>query len=148
MRPPCAEQGTLRPRYTARMKDCTQCGKCCINYSDGGLSATADEIARWEDERPDIARFVHNGRIWMDPETGAQLTRCPWLQCAPDGVTYSCAIYLVRPEDCRVYPVAVEDMIKDGCEMLEPSDMTDPERAQRTLDRLMSDSRPPLNRRT
>ncbi|HCX26778.1 MAG TPA: zinc/iron-chelating domain-containing protein, partial [Cellvibrionales bacterium] len=24
------------------MKECNQCGKCCIHYSDGGLSATQD----------------------------------------------------------------------------------------------------------
>ncbi|HHJ18661.1 MAG TPA: YkgJ family cysteine cluster protein, partial [Gammaproteobacteria bacterium] len=26
------------------MKECNQCGKCCIKYSDGGLSASSSEI--------------------------------------------------------------------------------------------------------
>ncbi len=28
------------------MKACNQCGKCCIHYSDGGLSATTGDDAR------------------------------------------------------------------------------------------------------
>ncbi|MFA0704132.1 YkgJ family cysteine cluster protein, partial [Vibrio sp. 10N.222.48.A3] len=26
------------------MKDCNQCGKCCIKYGDGDLAATQEEI--------------------------------------------------------------------------------------------------------
>ena len=50
------------------MRECNQCGKCCIAYSDGGLSASALEIEDWEQFRPDIAQYVVNGEIWMDPE--------------------------------------------------------------------------------
>ena len=55
------------------MKDCTQCGKCCINYGNGGLSATRSEIEGWENDRPDIFAYVRDGKIWMDPATGRQL---------------------------------------------------------------------------
>jgi hypothetical protein len=37
-------------------------------------------------------------------------------------------------------------MIRDGCEMLEPRDLKQPAEAQKALDILMSDSRPPLRR--
>ena len=125
------------------MKSCTQCGKCCINYSDGGLSASAEEITLWEQFRPEIARYVRGGRIWMHPESGEQLTRCPWLSELSEG-RYGCSIYHDRPEDCRHYPVTIDQMIEDDCEMLEVQDLRDHDRAQKTLDAIMADSRPPL----
>jgi len=128
------------------MKDCNQCGKCCINYGNGGLSATAAEIDGWENDRPDIFAYVRDSKIWMDPATGEQLTRCPWLEQLPGQQKYVCGIYYDRPEDCRHYPVTIEQMIKDGCEMLEPRDVADRKRAQRRLDELMADSRPPVSR--
>lgn len=120
------------------MKPCNQCGKCCIAYADGGLSATAEEIDAWTELRPDIARFVRDGRIWCDPETGVPLRSCPWLRSDADGTRYHCAIYVDRPEDCRDYPVLVADMIRDECEMLEPGDQRNPAAAQAALDRARS----------
>ena len=125
------------------MKPCNQCGKCCIKYSDGGLVATADELAWWEQHRPDIARYVRGAEIWMDPETGQQLKTCPWLEVSSDGKVYACAIYHDRPADCRHYPVNIEQMVVDECEMLEVRDLLDADAAQRKLDRMMMDSRPP-----
>ena len=54
-------------------------------------------------------------------------------------------VYFDRPDDCRYYPVRIEDMIRDGCEMIEPRDLRYLERAQRTLDKIMADSRPPVS---
>ena len=135
------------------MKECNQCGKCCLLYSDGGLSASAEEVEAWETFNPAIAEYVVDGKIWMDPDTGEQLTRCPWLGVLPVGSTagpdkYGCRIYQDRPEDCRHYPTSIAEMVRDGCEMIEVRDLDAPEQAQKTLDRLMSDSRPPLSRRT
>ena len=127
------------------MKECNQCGKCCINYSNGGLSASADEIEWWENSRPEIARYVINGKIWMDPDTGNQLELCPWLRKNSNQNIYTCEIYFDRPDDCKYYPVTIEDMIKDECEMLESKDLEDPDKAQRILDKIMADSRPPIN---
>ena len=131
------------------MKDCNQCGKCCLAYSDGGLSATAQDIEGWELFNPAIAEYVADGKIWMDPVTGEQLTRCPWLEVLSAGsasgpTKYGCRIYHDRPQDCRHYPVLIADMIRDGCEMIEIGDMGSPEEAQLALDQLMADSRPPL----
>lgn len=130
------------------MKECTQCGKCCLLYGDGGLSASNEEIEAWEIFNPAIAKYVMDGKIWMDPDTGEQLTRCPWLELFPADSKkgpdkYGCRIYQDRPEDCRHYPSSIAEMVRDGCEMIEVRDLDAPEQAQKTLDQLMSDSRPP-----
>ena len=126
------------------MKECNQCGKCCTKYSDGGLSVTADEIKSWDMFRPDIYNYVNDGKIWFDPETGKQLELCPWLRKLPNENKFTCDIYYDRPDDCKFYPVTIEQMINDECEMLEIRDLTKPEQAQKTLDKLMTDSRPPF----
>lgn len=124
------------------MKECNQCGKCCVNYSNGGLSATADEVEYWEIFRPHISNFVSGGKIWIDPDTGQQLKRCPWLKQLPGEDKYICDIYFDRPDDCKHYPVTIEQMVKDECEMLEPKDLADPIQGQNDLDQLMIDCRP------
>ncbi|MFK8017073.1 MAG: YkgJ family cysteine cluster protein [Gammaproteobacteria bacterium] len=125
------------------MKDCNQCGKCCTNYGgNGGLSASTDDIAQWRKHRPDIARYVRGNDIWFDPHSGEQLDRCPWLRRDDNAGRYTCDIYADRPEDCRFYPVRIEQMIQDDCEMLEPQDLLRRRHAQKTLDTLMADSRP------
>ena len=124
------------------MKECNQCGKCCVNYSNGGLSATADEVEYWEIFRPHISNFVSGGKIWIDPDTGKQLKRCPWLKKLSGEEKYICDIYFDRPDDCKHYPVTIEQMIKDECEMLEPKDLADPTQGQSDLDQLMIDCRP------
>ncbi len=127
------------------MKSCNQCGKCCENYSDGGLSVTASEIDYWEVFSPDIFKYVKDGEIWVCPNTGKQLKRCPWLRQVPDQDKYTCDIYQDRPDDCKHYPVTVDQMVQDECEMLEISDLTKPEQAQKTLDEMMIDSRPSVS---
>jgi len=131
--------------YSRPMKNCNSCGKCCETAGNGGLSATAEEIDWWETHRPDIARYVVDGKIWVDPETGEYFPRCPFLQKSPDGKKTFCDIYDDRPEDCRHYPVDIAQMIEDKCEMLEPRDLNNLRKAQRDLDRLMVDSRPPVS---
>ncbi len=126
------------------MKDCNQCGKCCTHYSDGGLSASAGDLERWETDRPDIADCASGGKIWIDQVSGEQLLRCPWLQKLPEQDKSICRIYYDRPDDCRYYPVDIEQMLRDDCEMLEARDLANPKQAQRTLDLLMADSRPPV----
>ena len=127
------------------MKDCNQCGKCCTLYGNGGLSVTDSEIGWWETHRPEIADYVSGGKIWISPVTGKQMLRCPWLRKLPKQNKYVCRIYFDRPDECKHYPVTIEQMINDDCEMLEARDLVDTKRAQRTLDNLMADSRPPVS---
>jgi len=126
------------------VKECNQCGKCCKNYSDGGLSASKDDIKFWEIFRPEIYRFVSEEKIWIDPGTGKQIKRCPWLRQLPNQEKYICDIYNDRPEDCKHYPVTINQMVRDECEMLEAHDLDNPTRSQSILDTLMADSRPPV----
>lgn len=129
---------------TNKLKECNLCGKCCTKYSDGGLSASASEIEFWDIFRPDIYSYVSDGSIWIDPDTGKQIELCPWLRKLPDQKKYVCDIYYDRPDDCKYYPVSIEQMIKDECEMLEVQDLAKPKQAQKSLDKLMADSRPPF----
>lgn len=129
------------------MKECNQCGKCCIKYGNAALSATKEEIDFWEIFRPDIFKYVKNDEIWFDPETGESLTRCPFLGLEPKihehaQNKYTCSIYLDRPEDCRHYPSHISEMIRDECEMIELVDLNNPKKSQKKLDVLMRDSRP------
>ena len=124
------------------MKNCNQCGKCCINYSNGGLSASAEEIKLWDIFRPDIYDYVSDGKIWMSPESGEQLDLCPWLIKDLNKNIYTCDIYNDRPDDCKFFPVTIEQMINIDCEMLEDRDLENIIKAQKSLDKLMSDSRP------
>ncbi len=128
------------------MKECNQCGKCCTLYGNGGLSASDVEIDWWETYRPDISDYVNGGKIWISPVTGKQMVRCPWLRKLPNQNKFICRIYYDRPDDCRHYPVTIEQMINDDCEMLEARDLVDSKRAQITLDNLMADSRPPVSK--
>lgn len=124
------------------MKECNSCGKCCTKYGDGGLSVTTTEIESWEIFKPEIARYVKDGEIWYDPNSGSQLHFCPWLQETPEqGMTF-CGIYYDRPDECKHYPVTIEDMVKDGCEMIEVRDLRDTRNAQKMLDKIMIASRP------
>ncbi len=129
------------------MKDCNQCGKCCIKYGNGDLAATQEEIDLWELFNPDIFEYVKDGKIWFDPETREQLDRCPFLELVPkikaeEKDKYTCSIYQDRPEDCRLYPSLIDEMVRDECEMIEIVDLENPNKAQKQLDKLMSSSRP------
>ena len=42
------------------MKECNQCGKCCIKYGGGDLSATKEEIDLWEIFNPEIYKLYLN----------------------------------------------------------------------------------------
>ncbi|BCE01571.1 YkgJ family cysteine cluster protein [Marinicellulosiphila megalodicopiae] len=134
------------------MKDCTQCGKCCIKYADGALDASEEEIKMWEIFQPHIAQYTLNGEIWVDPISGEKLSYCPFLQQLPNPniknqnqpSIYTCSIYYDRPEDCRHYPTSINEMIRDDCEMIEAVDLLDQTKAQKALDYLMRDSRPAL----
>jgi Fe-S-cluster containining protein len=126
------------------VKECNLCGKCCTKYSDGGLSASASEIELWDIFRPDIYRYVSGGNIWFSPDTDEQLKMCPWLRKQPNQNKYTCAIYYDRPDDCKYYPVTIDQMVKDECEMLEERDMANPKQAQKALNKLLADSRPPF----
>ncbi len=125
------------------MKECNQCGKCCIKYSDDGLFASEEEIAMWALFHPEIHQYVaHDGKIWVEPTTGSKLKVCPFLEQIDNQNKYTCSIYHERPEDCRHYPTHISEMQRDECEMIEVVDLNNLTLAQYKLDKLMADSRP------
>ena len=105
------------------------------------MSASQAEIDYWQEHRPDIYRYVSNGEIWADPDSGVVLERCPFLYTDAAGRKLLCKIYNQRPDDCRFYPSTVDEMVSDGCEMIELKDLRNPRRAKKDLEELMSDSR-------
>lgn len=128
------------------MKDCNQCGKCCIKYGGSDLAITPNEIDRWEQFHPEIFKYVNNGEIWFDPKSNQKLERCPFLETGPQTsprtpTKYTCSIYSNRPEDCRSYPSLINEMIRDECEMIEQKDLLNLKDAQKSLDIIMIDSR-------
>ncbi|HDL01385.1 MAG TPA: YkgJ family cysteine cluster protein, partial [candidate division Zixibacteria bacterium] len=91
----------------------------------------------------DIYKYVRNGNIWLDPDTGQQIELCPWLKKLSNKNAYICGIYNDRPEDCRAYPSTLDEMILDECEMIETHDLLNQQQAKKTLETLMAVDRYP-----
>lgn len=128
-------------RVNNNVKECNQCGKCCIKYSGGRLTASVSQINYWSDHQPEIYKYVKDTNIWFEPETGKLIELCPWLRKQPGQNKYTCDIYFDRPDDCKFYPSTLDEMLADGCEMLEAKDIANPKQGQRSLDVIMQDSR-------
>jgi len=91
----------------------------------------------WASFRPDIEAYVQDQQIWFDPKSKLLLDRCPWLKVDPASPgRYLCEVYFDRPEDCRAYPMTINDMLKDECEMLETSDLKNLKQAEIDLKKL------------
>jgi Fe-S-cluster containining protein len=97
---------------------CTRCGRCCLNESYmGNLSATAEDVDRWEAEgRYDILRYESIGDLWI--KNGEECTRCPFLRKDRGAERHKCRIHDTKPEECRGYPYDYEQMVQDGCEIV------------------------------
>lgn len=113
------------------MRPCNQCGKCCLKYSNGsGLrSASLEDVSTWMKYAPEVLEYAPAPLfdLWISPVTGEEMLRCPWLRKLPRKNKYKCRIHEVKPDVCFNYPVDIEQMIGDGCEMLEPGDLDKPE---------------------
>jgi len=104
---------------------CRQCGHCCINLSDAfSVCATVADIERWQaagrddilawvDPIPVGDAFVYD--LWIDPETGDDVIRCPWLEKTPDTNRYVCRIHDLKPDQCREYPKSRRHADETGC---------------------------------
>jgi len=112
------------------MRACTHCGKCCFKYEgDNWLgSATEADMLLWLIRAPEVLDYVGGNRcdLWVNPETGKEMQRCPWLDKLPSQEKYECQIHDVRPEVCRDYPIDFDQMIDLDCEMLEAGDLDKP----------------------
>ena len=97
----------MRNRRRAKPEEpsrCLGCGECCEEFGDT-LAAEEADLARWSGEgRGDLlARVGEGGALWVDPQTGEDLDRCPYLErTGPDAAR--CSIHATKPDMCRAYP--------------------------------------------
>jgi hypothetical protein len=105
---------------------CIQCGNCCLNLSDAfGTCAADGDVRRWELEgRSDILSWVdpipvgedqYVYDIWISPETGDDVARCPWMRKLPEKEKYISRIHDTKPQHCRDYPRSRRHAEKTGC---------------------------------
>jgi Fe-S-cluster containining protein len=92
-----------------------------LNLGAYQTCATEEDITLWEENGRDdlldwvieVAPGVYD--IWMNPETGDYVSRCPWLDKEPGQEKYICRIKALKPEICRDYPVSREHAEETGC---------------------------------
>ena len=97
------------------------------NDADTHLAETEDHIKQCgciDNGRNDILDWVDpihvsDGKyvydIWINPVTGEDVARCPWLRKLPNQAKYICRIHDVKPEHCRAYPRARKHAQETGC---------------------------------
>lgn len=91
-------------------------------------SATETDMLLWLIRAPEVLDYVGDSHfnLWVNPGTGKELKRCPWLDKQQGQEKYGCQIHHVRPEVCRDYPIDIDQMIDLDCEMLEAGDLDKP----------------------
>ena len=83
---------------------CRACGCCCEAFG-GFLRASKSDLERWEELGRDdlLAHAGQTGWLWLDPETGQRLPRCPYLLRNNEDQAL-CSIHEIKPDICRAYP--------------------------------------------
>jgi Fe-S-cluster containining protein len=105
--------------------ECKRCGNCCMNLT-GAFQACASEadVRRWEEAgRDDILNWVDPIAvgdtcvydIWVNPRTGDDVARCPWLRKVRGADKYTCRIHDLKPDHCRRYPLSRKHAEETGC---------------------------------
>lgn len=108
-------------RISAEGFSCKQCGNCCLNLDGYYTCATKNDIRMWEENgRNDILRWVDKVGdgiydIWINPRTGDDVSRCPWLRKLPQHEKYICRIHDMKPEVCKDYPISKNHAEVTGC---------------------------------
>ena len=85
--------------------ECQCCGACCLQFS--WLSAQPEDILQYADMY--IYSILGEADLWIHPETGEGLRRCPFLRKVRNKPMYRCKIYDTRPMACRWFPQLVYD---------------------------------------
>jgi len=116
----------LRVESEMEKFQCLQCGHCCLDLYDAFCTTVnIEDINRWKDEdRWDILRWINIfefdgeegfGDLWISPNTGEEVNRCPWLRKLPLKDTYKCRIHEIKPSHCRNYPKSKKHALTTGC---------------------------------
>lgn len=109
-----------------RRFDCRCCGHCCLTLVDAYNGCVSDaDLQRWREQgRSDLLAWVRTLDLgpgnqlhlaWIDPATGEDVERCPWLLDRLDRQGYLCAIEDTKPDHCRDYPEHREHSAATGC---------------------------------
>jgi Fe-S-cluster containining protein len=90
----------------------------------GNLTVDAADVRRWHKERrADILHYVApvgaGYDVWIEPDTGRERTRCPFVRKDRGASTYKCRIHHTRPQVCRDYLADYEQMVNNGCEIID-----------------------------
>lgn len=93
-----------RARRRSPPPACVGCGSCCEEFG-GVLAAEEADLARWRREGRDdlLARVGEGGALWVAPDTGEELDRCPFFERLGSDAG-RCAIHETKPDMCRAYP--------------------------------------------
>jgi hypothetical protein len=105
---------------------CRCCGHCCLNLADAYNGCVSDaDLERWRRlGRVDLLCRVRTLELgpgnrlhaaWLDPETGDDVERCPWLLDRIDQAGYLCGIEDIKPDHCRDYPEHRRHAEATGC---------------------------------
>lgn len=106
--------------------DCRCCGHCCLHLVDAYRGVVSDaDLQRWQEQgRDDLIAWVvtldlgPGNRLhtaWVDPDTGDDVDRCPWLLDKIDGGGHLCGIDAVKPDHCHNYPEHPQHAATTGC---------------------------------
>ncbi len=106
--------------------NCRTCGQCCLQLVDAYNGCVSDaDLSRWESlGRSDLLNWVNTIDLgpgnqlhtaWIDPQTGEDVERCPWLLDRIDRQGYLCGIDSIKPDHCRAYPEHQAHAEATGC---------------------------------
>ena len=73
-----------------------------------------DDILAWVDPIG-LGNGVYVYDLWINPKTGGDVARCPWLRKLPGKDKYICKIHEVKPRVCREYPKSKGHAERTGC---------------------------------
>lgn len=99
----------MKENYSSRWSSfkCRRCGQCCENLGLPWPAGRLEEMAKFLNMDPDdlIRRYYgeiveKDGKKFVEKYQENRRTPCPFLQS-----NKNCAIYLVRPNPCRAYPL-------------------------------------------
>lgn len=107
--------------------NCHCCGHCCLMLIDAYNGCVSDDdLQRWKLQgREDILAWIVTLDLgpgnqlhtaWVDPETGEDVERCPWLLDMLNNKGYLCGIESIKPDHCRAYPEHQKHAESTGCQ--------------------------------
>ncbi|OEU51944.1 MAG: hypothetical protein BA872_01110 [Desulfobacterales bacterium C00003060] len=77
------------------------------------------DILEWVRPRP-IGDGEYAYEVWIDPRTGQEVDRCPWLKRLSNNGRYFCRIHEVKPTICRYFPGSKKHAHEIGCKGFDP----------------------------